>query len=55
MPFCRESIVSTWDLDTFEDFVPLFPFYPPIVSTWDLDTFENYIAKRVFGWQIVST
>ena len=55
MPFCRESIVSTWDLDAFEDDISVHATVRMIVSTWDLDTFENYIAKRVFGWQIVST
>ena len=41
MPFCRESIVSTWDLDTFEDISASRARTPSIVSTWDLDTFED--------------
>ena len=41
MPFFRESIVSTWDLDTFEDSMNLSMMNSAIVSTWDLDTFED--------------
>ena len=41
MPFCRESIVSAWDLDTFENSRPIGPCRPSIVSAWDLDTFED--------------
>ena len=41
MPFCRESIVSTLDLDTFENSASRRCSVTSIVSTLDLDTFEN--------------
>ncbi len=41
MPFFRESIVSTLDLDTFENTVTEIRAKARIVSTLDLDTFEN--------------
>ena len=34
-------IVSTWDLDTFEDIQAWTSLSQAIVSTWDLDTFEG--------------
>ena len=41
MPFFRESIVSTWDLDTFENQLGDTLCDGQSVSTLDLDTFEN--------------
>ena len=42
MPFCRESTVSTLDLDTFEDQRAYTRGIAHIVSTWDLDTFVDH-------------
>ena len=42
MPAMRTRIVSTWDLDTFEDRHAAESMPNGIVSTWNLDTFEGY-------------
>ena len=36
------AIVSTWDLDTFENYIAKRVFGWQIVSTWNLVIFEDY-------------
>ena len=48
-------IVSTWNLDTFEDLRMRVVATTVIVSTWDLDTFEDIQAWTSLSQAIVST
>ena len=41
MPFCKEPIVPTWNLSTFEDPDVLHVADVAIVPIWDLSTFED--------------
>ena len=55
MPFCKEPIVSTWDLDTFEGHLTRTRSFKTIVSTWDLDAFEDPHQRHQIAVPIVST